>query len=31
VTERLLVSILADKVAQEDEIESVLATHEPAT
>jgi ferritin-like protein len=31
VTERLLVSILADKVAQEDEIESVLATNQPAT
>jgi ferritin-like protein len=31
VTERLLASILADKVAQEDEIESVLTSHPPAT
>lgn len=31
ITERLLVSILTDKVAQEDEIESVLATQQPAT
>jgi ferritin-like protein len=30
VTERLLVSILADKVAQEDEIESGLSAYEPA-
>ena len=31
VTERLLVSILADKVAQEDEIESGLSAYQPAT